>query len=414
MEQLVKFRIFLFFVFVTLCLLPLRLAAEDSAVFAPFASRLKLSVKDNTVKITWSDSSDITGGYRVYRSQKKIDETGFAEAAQIGIVNSGVGYFIDTVPVTGEYYYAVLAEESDTLYRVFLPFRNTSSAPLAVRALSVEEMAVNISDIHAETKDDSVIITFTPSRSDREIYIFRSSAPLLSAEDFSSATHITTLESAFRAYVDYPVPGIDYFYAAVDRALFEKGNPVLTEGGNSTKTAVSLPLGSIRTGLPAVSLSERTAPLPTLRILTSLETGERYKSADDSVLPRRVALNPATSKALAGMLSDLGLEEEKPLQAEILSADLAVDTAGEDYTLKQVLTASFGSRRWAESITLLSNFLSVPRSDEITGRTHFYLGQCLFFTGEYRKAVLEFLAADSVDYEAVTPWIERALLLIDD
>ncbi|MEW5814788.1 MAG: hypothetical protein AB1798_05255, partial [Spirochaetota bacterium] len=205
---------------------------------------------------------------------------------------------------------------------------------------------------------------------------------------------------------DFPVPGISYYYAALDSSLIKIGKISFTAGENATIIPAEIPLGT-RVGLPETSLS-RSIPLPLYPIARAIDTGTELTSQATVNQPRYRDLSPGTAKAVSALLETISAEIIPPpdMKPVIMTADKTARSGGEEYTLKSILDREFSERRWDETEKLLKNFLSIHRSKAIENRAHFYLGQVYYFQDKMRAAFIEFLLAEDSYYAETKPWMD--------
>jgi hypothetical protein len=386
--------------------------AETNEVFAPFASKMKVAVKEPRVKITWQDSKDVEGSYLIYRHSEVISTATFAGAQLITTIEQGVGYFIDTPESAGKFYYAVLVQDTEgQTYDLFIPFRNTSAKPVTIATVATEQdLAAAIMDIEAAVRNDSIVVGFKASKKGRELIIYRSTKPITQAGDLLNATSLKTFRSEINAYTDYPVPGIPYYYAVIDTGLVQQGTLDFTEDENSTASSIEIPLGSYQiTTRETATISTRSQPLPFLLVSNEIETGRQLSTSIPHGIPERVTLNPATSKALKQITRYLDYNGTNIMNPDILNIDRAAAEQGEEYTLKTILKGPFENGSWIETEKQLKNFLTIYLSSTIRTRCRYYLGQSYYFQGRYREAFLEFLAAENDFYAEVQPWLDAIL-----
>jgi hypothetical protein len=376
---------------------------------ARYVSELKTQVKDNLVKLTWRDAAFPDGEYRVYRSEQQITEQSFESAEPVGSAAHGAGYFVDTLEKAGAYHYAVLIEADGTEHRIFVPRRNVTAEPVEVRVLSPEELAVRITSISAAVRGDSIVVSFTPSRSDRDVVVFRSTAPVSAAGDLSNAIDLGSIESAARMYQDFPIPGITYYYAVLDRGLLESDAPVVIPGLNATVSGVSLPAPAARAEFGGdLERPTRSALLPTLKIPEGL-FGQDGSAVRIAPAPE-TALSPAAARAEEALLARIDRVWTEPaFEPEIFVEDITPGSSADERSLSEVVSYALMRRDFSTAELLLTSFLSVRRPQEIERRAIFYLGQSLFFQGKYDRAVMVLLPIRET-FRPAGRWIERALL----
>ncbi len=397
-------------IFLSLFILtPFLCFAQTEVVFAPFISRLKVSVKEASIVVTWKDSEDIKNGrYLIYRHTEEITEQNFKDALLLGSVAAGVESYTDNPVDRKKYFYLVLAQNEDgKIYELFIPFRNkTTTGVAAVLPPSEEELASAITGIRAENVEDSIVITFSASKKDRDLILYRSTSPIQNSRDLLKSHAIRTFSSSQEKVQDFPIPGIQYYYAIQDAGLVKIGKVSFSSADNTTVNPVQIPLGKYRIGLPQTAQTFRAIPLPYLLITSGIDSGKDLETSLQFRFPKRATVSPAGSKAIARVLAAVSVPNYVDPKPEILELDRAGASAGEEYTLKTILDDAFSKSNWKESTALLENFLSIHRSKEIEARSHFYLGQTYYFQKEYRKAFLEFLLAEEQHYVTVQPWLD--------
>lgn len=390
-------------------LLFLPLFAEDE-VFAPFVSRLKVVPEGPRVKITWNDSTDVTGQYIIYRYSEEIDEVNFRLADIAGRVPTGKEFFIDTPPEFGkQYYYAVLAEsESGELYELFIPFRNKTIYAVSIEQVAtLEELAATVTSIDAEPQEDYILLSYAADKKGRELSIYRSISPIEGSEDVLSAELITLVSSSDDQYRDFAIPGIHYYYGIIDSELAKAGDFAFIPGKNATTTGRAIAMSSETESGPIVQ--SRARPLPFLTINSALTTG---KELAVSPLPqRRLEELP---KDIADILKDLiGTSGGRPAampEPVLLETDRIRIAEGESYSLGRILDSVFMAKEWEEAEQRLVSFQRTRHAGTDDLRSHFYLGQVLFFREEYRRAFYEFVRTRDAYRREVDPWIDAVLI----
>ena len=385
---------------------------STSEIFAPFISRLKTTVYDGTIVLTWNDSEDITGENYIYRFSEEISADNFDGANLVGIVEYGIGSFVDKPPTTNQYYYAVLINEDDNLYEIFIPFRNKTIISINIpNILDPEIFPTDITNISAASSTDEIVITFDSSRPDRDLIMCRRNRPIVEYSDLFD-TISWVLELNIEKYSDMPPAGIGYYYAVLDAELVKIGDINLLSGENSTKYAVKLPITS-ENQLTTIERTQqlRARPLPFLVLQTEIESGNLLKTPPVNI-PEIQELSPAASKAVAELLSDFTPDEKLEITVQLLEVDRANNQTGEKYILNNILKEELLANNYHTAISSLLDFLSIHRTKELEIRAHFYLAQAYYFSRQYEKAVLEFLMAKETYLKEVTVWIDACLAKI--
>lgn len=403
------FGFFLLFVSISISC-PAQVSRE---VFAPFASRIRVSAENGSVKVTWEDSDDVEGSYIIYRHTKEITNDTFSGAVRVGESEENVESFIDYPDETGTYFYAVLIRDRNgKIYDLFIPFRNKTTKGIAVNYLGTEnELAARITNIDTQIQRDSILVTFNSSKEDRELIIYRSTTPITKSTDLAYSQLLRAIPSSRSSFQDFPVPGISYYYAIMDSGLVKIGEISFNAGENATIIPASIPVGN-RIGLPETTIS-RNLPLPLLPLSLEIDSGEQLSTPRTGALPVPKSLDPATNKAVSSLMTKLKGEKDPEMKSVVLQEDKGpIVSGGEEYTLKSILNKEFAEKRWLESERLLKNFLSVHRSEEIEQRGRFYLGQTLYFQKKYRESFMQFILIRDNLYTQVSPWIDRLFTIL--
>ncbi len=403
-----------FFYSIFLLLLTVSTAFTDE-IFAPFVSKLQAVPDGNTIKLTWMDSTDNIKTYAVYRSSKKINDDTFSSAEKIGVVPAGHGVFIDTPAKMQPYYYAVLAVHSgNTPYKLFIPFRNITDKPVhVINTVTPEKLATHISGIKTSVLDKRIRISFKSSKPERKIVIYRSTSPIQENEDLSNSSVIATTGSASGVFFDTPVPGVSYYYALFDALLSQKGVFNFEIGENVTKNSTELPLAAVTLPHKTSLAVLREQPLPFLNVRIGIESGKPLASSLIS-FPRLRHLNKKTRTSVSSLSKSLPAYEPPIPSLYIFPVDRAAKENSENYQLVRILNTDFMHKNWYEAKKLLGNFLSLRHSENIVLRTHFYMGQVLYFMRDFHASFMEFTLAEDHFYRETRPWLNSLFFLFSN
>jgi hypothetical protein len=402
-------------------LVPLLLAQAETKteVFAPFVSRLKAQAQESSILLTWKESRDIKGPRHVYRYTEEINQDNFRQATYLGKLSADVNAYEDLPSGRENYFYAVLLEgSSQTIYEIFIPFRNITSRGVSIQTLPPEELiAARITGLQARVEDDAVLISFASSKPDRELLLFRSGSELSSPRDLLEAQHPLILEKNSTGFRDYPIPGVDVYYAVLDAGLYRIGKVDLENGVNTLTTPVRLPASGSRVGLPAPGPALRPVPLPYLLLSSGVESGRELSAASSFLLPQAgPSLSPATAAALENLLGGLPALSVPPVKVVLLAADRpsggAAPVLPGEPVLQAILSAHLLKADYQNAALKLTDFLSLSRPQSLESRAHFYLGQALYFQGRVNEAFFEFLAAEDAHYQPVQIWLDACLFVL--
>lgn len=387
---------------------------EETDVFAPFVSRIRVAVREPQVRITWRDAEEIDGPYRIYRHTREINDRTFDNAELVATVEGSTETYLDSPPGPGEYYYAVLTEsEEGGVYEIFIPFRNKTIQPAIISERQTDvEQAARVFNLNATVVGNGIELTYDASRNGRQLALYRSTVPLRGYDSLATATRIAVVDSIQRRHVDYPVPGVPYYYGAFDTAEVEAQALTVETSENVLREPVQV---RISAGQPTVDMpprvSRRGTPLPLLRLETRSVTSG---SGELARIPAPQSLTPPTREALDKILVSAGEQPPPTMEPVILPSERVLDARGTAATLTEIVQEQFSKGNYRESASLLSNLLSITLEPDLAARARFYLGQSKYFTGEYRNAFLSFLLAEQRYHTEATPWMDRILQILAD
>jgi hypothetical protein len=418
-------------------LLPFFLYAQETpktagvaeARIEPFVSRLRAAVRGSQIKLTWQDSPNTSVQYAIYRHTREITSENFREAALIVRIPQGVEIYIDAPPAAGEFFYAVLAYTPEgAMHEVFIPFRNKTTAGILIAsALSEDNLAAVITQLKAAVEGKDIVITFQTSRADRNLVLFRSTSPILTASQLLSTREARKVKSAENRIIDYPVAGIPYYYALVDENLLiqdSAANITLEAGGNTTLDPAAIPLEAANIArqqlapkteehafpeMPKASTLDeipgRSMSLPYFILDSKISANEALRRPISASIPEYRSLSLAAEKSVENLLSGTKPSREDYPNPVILAVDRTRGFGREDYTLKTILRGPFMEKDWKEAEKLLTYFINMHITEDIRARAYFYIGQALFLQKRYEESFMDFLLAQDKYYAAVAPWL---------
>ncbi len=404
---------------------PLFPQQAEGTVFAPYPSRIRVGVRGREIVMSWEDSADVTAGYAVYRHAQFPDASNFDAAELLGYAESGLKGFVYAPADEKPYYYFILgrvppesAEGGPAEYRLFIPLRNVPMEPLALppaEASSVTaatpipiDKKARLSGLIARTDGDAIVVSIDVYGDIGRLVVYRGTAPLKTAASLLDAALAAIIEPSSGPYRDYPVPGVDYYYAIVPERDLVGGKVSLEAGVNTTVTPVTIQAGAFRVGLPSSGMTSRSMPLPYLVLTRGFEDA-RPVGIDDPT-PRTRPLSAETEKAIATLSAALGSKTQSarpPLT--IFPDDLKSGGGGEAYALRSIVSGYFAKGAYAEATRQFTLYLSLPRSEKNAALARFYRGQSQSMTGRYREAFFDLLQAQESFYIESSAWIDYIL-----
>lgn len=403
---------------------PLFAQQDGDAVFAPYPTHIRVGVRGADVVITWEDSPDVTAGYAVYRQAEFPDASKFQGALLLGYADSGSTEFVYTPADTKPWYYFVLGRvpeadraEGASEYRLFIPLRNVPLEPIAVAPAVPEKPAVavpaaaqppRLSGILARTDGDSIVVSIDAAGDVGRLVLYRSTKRFAGASSLLDAALTAIFDKDAGPYRDYPVPGVDYYYAIIPEHDLIGGTISLVQGQNVTSDPVSIKAGVYRIGLPAAGPTSRSMPLPYLVLTRGFEDA-RPIGVDDPT-PVTKPLSVETEKAISLLASAYGstTKAARP-PITIYPEDLQSGGGGEEYALRSIVGSYLARGDYAEATREFTLYLSLPRSDANAKRALFYRGQAQAMSGAWREAFFDFLQVQDVYYIECASWFDYIL-----
>lgn len=362
---------------------------------APVVSGLTAVSTGTTVTLGWIPAPDIEGENIILRANRPITSANYAAAEKRGSVPANANTFTDTIEESSDFFYAILTRDADgTYYDFFLPASNSLLVPVrAVTGIQSEEAVLSAFD--AMTKNDAVIVTWNASIKNKNVVLYRSTSPFTGMTSLVPAVVVSAFRDDGAPYVDYPVPGVPYYYAILDEDAIRSGTARFEEGVNTNRIPVEIP--SIyekikRAKLPVV----RSMPLPWLNPSSEVERAP-------------VVFSAKTEAKIGALLEKGNVRERTALKPYVFLSDSDASATGEEFALKGILEGNFRNGALDGAIADFNEFLAIRRTDDTTARTRFYLGEAWYFKGEYSKALLEFLLSEDRYYNQSREWIEYIL-----
>jgi hypothetical protein len=387
-----------------LCLVPLFGAFSQEAVFAPFVSNLEAELKNGFIRLTWEDSRNSTGPVFIYRSDTPFPVSPLPQGVEVPY---GAQSYVDEADRPGTFYYFVVSsDEWNRKYLIPIPYTNTIGVMVSgsdtafflngSREVPGTPAEKAIHSLKAEEDNGKIVLSFEGGG--KSAVLYRATKPLLNSEDLLYAVIVG--RGASSPFIDYPVPGIPYYYALVFEEEMNSGMVLLSAGRNTTADPVAV---RREQETPAPDGRIRTMPLPPIRA----ESARSGLSPDIPSAPlNEEAL--AAAGALTGPSSKTVPFREPAVFLEDIDRSAAT-FGGENSRLSQIVQGTFSGRNWEEAGEELRRFLSLPRPAAVESRSRFYLGQVYYFTGKPREALFEFLAARNIYPSETTPWIDAVL-----
>ena len=396
-------------VFLHLFLLTAVCVFAQNRDFIPYVSQIRVESRSNLIRLTWLDSPDARGPVYIYRSVRPFAGSIPANIRPV-VVRYGEQYYIDdSDDMENVYYFVAASDLTGQRYDIILPRINSISlipgqtSQESVGSADFEipsvEPVQGISNLRATQDGERVIITFNTNGPRKNAILYRSMTQIRTPQDLLNAVIVQSrIDSPF---VDFPVPvpGLEWFYAVIYEDEVASGNMGIKPGVNATSTAVTV------TSEQTPERPLRPIPLPVLTLRNTMPDSHFMTE-----IPEQAAapLSSVSENILRGtkMPSKTPLTLKKP---RVFAVDLVAPTGGEESALFQIITEYFVTFQWETARISLQHYLSLPRSKDIEARARFYLGQTLYYTGNHREALMEFLKIRSIHAAEANNWIEAVL-----
>lgn len=380
------------------------LSAQENSAFiehsqippAPVVSSLTANIEELSVTLSWVHAPVESLGYEIFRSENPITASSFASTTKIGSVDAQTTQYSETIEKGKTFYYAVLARAPDySLYEFFIPSTNSLLVGITSGDTIVEPAPVEFQSFDIMVRNDAVILAWSANSRDKNLILYRSTTTFTNINSLAQAIVLSTFIDTGTPFVDYPVPGVPYYYAIVDENAVRSGTVSFAPDKNTNRVPVEVsPLFSRiqKSKLPSL----RPMPLPWLN-------PSHQVSSDRFTFSRR-------TESIILQLASLAKSTPSMIRRSVILDDDAASTAGgEEYALRQIISKNIPSNNWIQAENELFDFLSLRRTPKTTARTRFYLGQAYYFQGKHNKALLEFLLAQDYYYSQSQEWIQYVL-----
>jgi hypothetical protein len=394
MKKMPVFHIFLL-------VLAMSAAAQDNGNFV--VSQVSAEARNNLIRLTWVDSPDARGPVYIFRSSRPFSGSVPANIRPVTVKYGEQYYIDDSDDMENIYYFVAASDISGRRYDVIIPRVNSTNVNISGAA--PEDVLVQkepeaspiqgISNLTARLDGERVLITFDMNGPRKNAVLYRSTQPVKEPRDLLNAVMV---QSVIRSpYIDYPVPGLSYYYALIYEDEISGGRLEITPGINSTISAV------IVYGGGTAERALRPIPLPAMTLNNALPDGYFLPDSGGSV---------SLSDNAAKVIRNTSVPEKTPPEQRkprAFRVDLQAPSGGEDSALFEIISESFVKRDWEKARTDLQHYLSLPRSTDVEARARFYFGQTLYFTGNYKGALFEFLSIRSIHPVEANMWIDSIL-----
>ncbi|GHV94776.1 hypothetical protein AGMMS50293_10960 [Spirochaetia bacterium] len=375
--------------------------AQSGDGFSPFVSEIRVETRNNLIRLTWTDSRDVRGPVYIFRSARPFNGV-IPNSKPVELAYGAQSFIDETDGLESIHYFIAASDTSGRRFDIFIPQANTTTvfAAQGEEAPPAAEIAPEpeTSGLWAQVDGEQVIITYRlvdTAEAPKNAVLYRSVHPIRQPQDLLNAVVVQSGISF--PFVDYPVPGLSWYYAIIAEDDLTGGRMNIYPGRNATTQAAA-----ISGGVSPVQ-AIRSMPLPAMTVYNAVPGGDSWWD-----IPNRLPLSPETQKAL----ENVQITRPNPLppkNARVFRRDLETPAGGEESALMRIVQGSFSKRDWETAREELLNYLALPHSGDTESRARFYLGQTWYFAGKYREALIEFLFVQSQHPTEANEWIEATL-----
>ena len=387
--------------------LAMSVSAQDNGNYV--VSKVSAEARNNLIRLTWVDSPDARGPVFIFRSSRPFPGSVPANLRPVTVKYGEQYYIDDSDDLEIIYYFVAASDVSGRRFDTIIPRVNSTNVNIS-GTVSEEELVLNepvtsppiqgISNLAARLDGERILITFDVNGPRKNAVLYRSAQPVREPRDLLNAVMV---QSGLRSpFIDYPVPGLSYYYALVYEDEISGGSLVITPGINATLSAVTVYGGG------TTERALRPIPLPAMTLNNALPEGYFLPDASGSASLSGDSLSDNAKKVIrnTSVPEKAPIEQRKP---RVFRVDLQSPAGGEDSALFEIISESFINRDWEKARVDLQHYLSLPHSKDVEARARFYFGQTLYFTGNFKGALFEFLSIKSIHPVEANMWIDSIL-----
>lgn len=247
------------------------------------------------------------------------------------------------------------------------------------------------------------------------ITLYDSYKAISSYADIKDAVAIAKLSRTENNYTHTAMDGRVHYYAVI--AETDHGEyDIIIPSMNATITGVK-----VKAAGKAVSKTEETPSEPEVKapVKKPVDSDMKISSLRETPLPspeiilgyssNKVPMSTASKKEAKKFGTKNPVEKNRITEPYFFEEDMYSPESGDEYSLFQTLRGGLARKNYQESVKLFLDFLSVHRNENVTKRSEFYLGESLYFTGNYKDALYYFLLVQDDYPELSRKWIDSTL-----
>lgn len=243
-----------------------------------------------------------------------------------------------------------------------------------------------------------------PDPAIQKLLVYRSNKPIGTYYDIATSKLVGTVEGNSLTYSDTVTNYNDYYYAIISQVNNGKYDIVLPSV-NATVNGAHLRVPQKKeVAEKTESAKEKLIPMDGLR-----ETPLPFLDITEQINKKPVEMSSEAKSVAPALSGSSSKRKAKRLEPYVFEEDLISPDGGDDFLLFEILRTSFIQKKYATSTEQLTKLLGTNRSKSVTKRATFYLGESLYYTKDYNKAVRTFLQVyDDYPVQA-KKWIDASL-----
>ena len=252
------------------------------------------------------------------------------------------------------------------------------------------------------TREKSVMISWKAKPEGRNLILYRSTTGFSSISSLAEAVPIANITDDGLPFFDYPIPGIPYYYAIAEENEIASGKIQFINGINTINSPVEVFASPEEQEKKSIALQNRPIPLPFLNPEKQIKKRTEFFSSQTETLINALTAEKRDFREF--------IISSQRLEPYVFPDDKRTPDGGESMELQRILKEYFYTKNWQKCNVELTNFLRIRRTSRVSARTHFYIGQTLFFQNLYDKALLEFLTAQDLYPSQAKEWTHYCLV----
>lgn len=266
-----------------------------------------------------------------------------------------------------------------------------------------------ITDLQAiPARGNKIILSWknpeNPEPKIQKLLVFKSRKAIGTYTDIQDAELVSSLSAANTTYSDTVKNYTDYYYAVI--AQVNNGRyDIILPSVNATVNGAHLKLPAKKESAKKTeSAKEKLVPINGKR-----ETPLPFLDLTQSAEKKQIKMSDKAKESVASLSKNPDANKNKRMEPYVFEEDLISPDGGDDFILFEILRTTFIQKKYKESAEELSKLLGTNRSESVTKRAVFYLGESFYYTKDYENAVRTFLLVyDNYPMQA-KKWIDATL-----